>query len=137
SVDVKAATITVTMGGGRGTDAVEKPYSLTKDVEVAIGSGGGGRSSGPTGLFKEGRLTDLAEGVAVSLTLTADQKTVESILAEEPTVRGLLKAVDAKKNTLTISGSPRGRDPGAEDQTWTVAANAEIALDNGRGLRHS
>ncbi len=138
SVDVKAATITVSMGGGRGTDPVEKMYPLAKDVEVAVGSGGGGRLSGPAGLLKEGKLTDLAEGITVSLTLAADQKTVESILAEEPTIRGLLKSVDFKKNTLTLSRPTRGRGEAVdEEQTYTVATNADITLDTGRGLRHS
>jgi RNA polymerase sigma factor (sigma-70 family) len=137
SVDVKAATISVTIGGGRGADPVDKTYALAKDVEVAVGSSGGARFSGATGLLKEGKLADLTEGLGVSLLLSADQKTVESILAEEPTVHGLLKAVDAKQNKLTISSPKRGRDADAEEHTYSVAANAEIALDNGRGLRHS
>jgi hypothetical protein len=135
SVDVGAGVITVAMGGGRDAPPTEKTYSLAKNVEVAIGGGGDGRLSG--GLFKEGKLADLSEGIVVSLTLTADQKAVESILAEAPTVRGVLKSVDAKKGTLTVSRAARGRDAGDEEQTYTAAANIEVALDSGRAIRHA
>ena len=55
----------------------------------------------------------------MTLTLSADQKAVESILAEGPIVRGVLKGVDAEKHTLAISmaqgrGEPAAR-PGQHD----------------------
>ncbi len=138
---VAAGAITLSFGPGRDREpAPDKTYSLAKNVEVAIGSGGRG---GVGGLFKEGKLADLAAGISVTLTLTADQKKVESILAEGPTVRGILKAVDAKKNTVTISQAAqpareRGEQPAAgEEKTYAVAAGAEIAVDDGRGRRFS
>jgi hypothetical protein len=132
-VDATAGTIAVTVGEGRDAPPTEKAFSLAKNVEVAIdGSGGMGRG----GLFKEGKLSDLAAGVRIALTLSADQKTVESILAETPTVRGQLKAVDAAKKTLTI-GQTAGRDQAGEDKTYSLAADAEVAVDDGRGRRLS
>lgn len=129
SVDVAAGTITVSLGEGR-EGVKEKTFALAKNVEVAIGAVAAGRAS----LFKEGKLADLAAGTRVGLTLSADQKTAESIAAEGPIVRGQLKAVDAAKNTLTIA-MQAGRDQPGEEKTFTVAAGAEIAIDDGRGRR--
>ena len=141
SMDAGAGTLTISVpvGGGREARAVREPapqdktFPLAKTVEVAIG-GDFGRGGG---LFKEGKLADLTAGVRVGLTLSADEKTVESILAEEPTVRGRLTGVDATKNTLTISGAPSRREEAGEEKTYAVAPDAEIAVNDGRGTRFS
>jgi hypothetical protein len=130
---VDAGTITVTIGGGRETAPSEKTYSIAKDVEVCIGGGGGFRAGG---LFREAKLADLSAGTSVGLSLTADLKTVEAIMAEEPMVRGVLKSVDAKKNSLTVS-LMAGREESPEAASYQLAADAEIAVDDGRGKRHS
>jgi hypothetical protein len=149
SVDAGAGTITITISAGERRDGREgrerqapvttdRTYSLAKDVEVASGSGFG---RGGGGLFKEVRLADLAAGVRVSLTLSADEKSVDSILAEGPTVRGQIKAVDGAKNSLTIllPSQQRGREEpaAAEEKTYTLTPDAEIAVDTGRGGRFS
>jgi Cu/Ag efflux protein CusF len=134
SVDVAARTITLSTGGGRETPPTEKTYSLAKNVEVAIGIGMGRTP----GVFKEAKLADLSAGLAVQLSLMADQKTVDSILAENPTVRGLLKAVDAKKRTLKVALAASQREPvGTEEHSYGLAADAEILVDDGRGRRFS
>lgn len=143
TVDAKA--ITITYGGGRtreGGDvpATEKTFILAKNVEICIGAGGGFR--GGAG-FREAKLADLATGVMVHLALTADQKAVDAVIAEEPTVRGILKAIDAKKNMLTVTvagagGRERGAEAAAnEETTYAIAADAEVAIDDGRGRRFS
>ena len=134
SVDAGAGTITVSIGEGR-EPTTDKTFTLSKNVEVVVGAnlGRGGFSGG---LFKEGKLADLAAGVRITLALSADQQTVESALAEEPTVRGQLKAVDATRNTITIS-FPAGREQVGEEKTYPVAPDAEIAVDDGRGRRFS
>ncbi len=129
---VDAGAITIAMGGGRDVAPTEKSYALAKDVEIAFGSAFRFVSA-----VREGKLKDLSAGITVSLSLSADQKNVESILAEEPTARGMLKAVDAKKRTLTITSPPTQREQPGEDKTYTVAADAEIAIDDGRGRRFS
>jgi hypothetical protein len=131
SIDTGAGTITVSTGERRGEPVVDKTYSLAKNVEVAIGA-----SSGRGGLFKEGKLADLTAGVGITLTLSADEKTVESILAEEPSVRGRLTAVDTAKNTLTMSVAVR-RDQEGEERTYALAPDVEVAVDDGRGSRFS
>jgi hypothetical protein len=152
SADAGAGTIIVTVPTGDGRAARErreqpmtsdKTFSLAKDVEIASPSRGGfsfGR--GGSGLFKAVKLTDLAPGVNVALTLSPDEKTVTSVLAEGPMVRGQLKLVDAAKNSLTITspgrgGRERGEPPTAEEKSYTVAPDAEIAIDDGRGGRFS
>ena len=90
-------------------------------------------SRGP-GLFKEARLADLAAGTTVRLSLSADQKVVDNIIAEEPTLRGVLKTVDARKNTLVLS-MQAGREPAAEEKSFVLASDAEIVVDDGRGRR--
>lgn len=137
SVDVKTGTITLTTGGGREAAPTEKTFSLTKNVEVCVPAGGGLRSGG---VFKEIKLTDITEGMTVSLGLSGEQ--VDAIIADEPTVKGILKTVDVKKNTLTVNQGPgagAGRGEAAPDveKTYTITADTEIAVDDGRGRRHS
>jgi RNA polymerase sigma factor (sigma-70 family) len=131
SVDTTANTISVAVGGDRLNPPAEKTFALAKDLEVAFGHGGG---RGQVAL-KPGKLSDLPSGAQVLLSLSADQKTVVSILAEGPVVRGLLKTVDANKGTLTVVTS-QGRDNG-DEKTVSVAKNAEIGIDDGHGRRFS
>jgi hypothetical protein len=137
AVDAAGLKITIAVPPGRdaGRDAppTETTFALAKDVEVALGSGGFGRGAG---FFREGKLNQITPGTMVSLTLTADKKTVDSILAEEPTVHGKLKSVDAGKNTITILVGARGgreREASEEEQSFSVAKDAEIVMDEGRG----
>jgi len=148
SVDAGAGTITITVAvaqPGEGRErrdpvTMDKTFSLAKEVEVASGSGFG-RGGPGGGLFKEVKLADLSAGVRVSLTLSADQKTVESIVAEGPLVHGQIKTVDGTKNSLTLllPARQRGREEAAvgEEKTYTLSPDAEIAVDNGRGGRFS
>lgn len=132
SIDAAKGILVLTMPARR-EEAAEKSYALAKTVEVGVGSGGRGR-----GTIKEGKLADLTPGVMVSLTLSADEKTVEFIVAEGPMVRGLLKAVDAEKKTLTVTVGSRGREEAVEEEkTYAVDPNAEIGADDGRGKRFS
>jgi hypothetical protein len=126
-----AAAGTVTIATGRGREATpDSTYAVAKDAEVVVGSGRG------RGLFHAVKLADLPAGTVVSLALSADQKTVEALVAEEPSVQGVLKSVDAAKNTLTV-GQGGGREPVAEETTYALAPHAEIAVDDGRGRRLS
>jgi small nuclear ribonucleoprotein (snRNP)-like protein len=134
TVDATAGTITVTAFEGREV-AAEKTYTLAKDAEVALGPGGGDRRG--VVLMKEGKLTDLTAGCTVNLILSAEEK-VETILVEGPTVRGVLKSVDAANNMLSISlFADRRREEPPEEKSYTVAREAEVALDDGRGRRFS
>lgn len=139
SVDATAGMMTVVLaegrtGGAERTDAVERSYPVAKTAEVVVG-GGAGRGS--YFVAKEAKLSDLTAGVIVALILTADQAVVETIVAEGPILRGQLKAVDASKNTLTVSVAGSTREQPIDDKTYTLASDAEIAVDDGRGRRFS
>ncbi len=138
AVDATAGMITVTLfdgrGGGDRTAAVERSYPVAKMVEVVVG---GGIGRGGYSVAKEAKLSDLTVGVTVALTLTTDQAVVEGIVAEGPQVRGVLKTVDAGKNSLTISFPGSSREQSAEEKTYTLASDAEVAIDDGRGRRFS
>jgi hypothetical protein len=147
SVDAGKGTITISVPVDQPRDAerrapatTDKTFPVAKNVEVATGAGAGGGRSERGGLFyKEVKLADLAEGVKVSLSMSPDQKTVEGILAEGPTVHGQLKAIDAGKGSLTILFSTGGGREGSteEEKTFTLLPDAEIAVDDGRGSRFS
>ena len=132
AVDAAAGTITVMQFEGRQGPPVEKTYKLAKDVEVAVDSGGGRR-----GAFREAKLADLPPDGQVGLTLSPDQTTVESIVADGPMVRGRLKEVDAAKKSLTVTVFPNRRDQEEEEKSFTLAPGAEIGADDGRGRRFS
>jgi RNA polymerase sigma factor (sigma-70 family) len=135
AVDVNKGTITVDTADGR-REIVEKTFAVSKTAEVAVGSGLG---RGGRGTFREGKLADLAPGAMVVLQLDAEQKTVESIAAEGPTVRGVIKAVDADKKTVTLTmpgHQARGRGeeaPPPEEKTYTLGPKTEIGVDDGQG----
>ncbi len=133
AVDASAGTITVMQFERRQEPPVEKTYKLAKDVEVAMDAAGGGRR----GALKEAKLAELPLEAPVGLQLSADQTTVESIVAEGPVVRGRLKEVDAAKKTLTLTIFPTRRDQDEEEKSFAVAAGAEIGIDDGRGRRFS
>ena len=128
---IKDKQITLSIGEGRDAAATERSWPLSEDVEVAIGTSRGG-------IFKKANTADLLPGTHVGLTLSADQKTVEAIVAESPTERGVLQAVDPVKKTITVKQQTfRDRNAIGAEKVYTVAADAEIAMDDGRGRRYS
>jgi RNA polymerase sigma factor (sigma-70 family) len=134
AVDADKGTITLTLRFDRREEsAEEKTFTLAKNAEVAISSGMGRRG----GAYREGKLADLAPGAAAVLYLSADQKAVEAVLAEGPTVRGLIKAVDGGKNTVTIDLHAGRGGEGGDEKTYPVSKKAEVAVDDGRGKMFS
>ena len=133
-VDAKAATITIATFDARrdSREPIEKTFALAKEVEIALSMGVDRR-----GHFKEGKLADLAAGAPIGLTLSADEKFVEAIVAESPVVRGVIKFVDADKRSITIMTRPGRGGEGDEERSYTVAPDAEVAVDDGLGRRFS
>ena len=129
AVDAMAGTITLTFAMGREA-ATEKTFTLAKNAEIVV-------AANRPGLFREIKLSDLSAGVLVSLTMSADQSKVESLIAEGPMVRAQIKSVNVEKKSVTVSSmAGRGGEPG-EDMTYTLAADAEIAIDDGSAQRFS
>lgn len=133
AVDATAGRITVAVAEAR-QPATERSFTLAKDVEVAIGDATPRRTFVA---FREGKLSDLVAGCTVTLALAADEQTVDSILAEGPMVRAALKRIDTATNTLTVTIPPTQRDQVAEDKSYTLAHDAEVGIDDGRGRRFS
>ncbi|HKI30904.1 MAG TPA: RNA polymerase sigma factor [Gemmataceae bacterium] len=134
AVDVDKASITLTLHSDRRDEsAEEKTFTLAKTAEVGIGTGLGRRG----GAYREAKLADIAPGALAVLHLGTDQKTVEAVLAEGPTVRGLIKAVDGGKNTVTIDSHAGRGGEGGEEKTYAVSKTAEVAVDDGRGKSFS
>jgi hypothetical protein len=131
AVDTAKATLTVAIGGGRDRAAEEKTFSLAKDVEVCVVSSRG------FGLFKEAKLSDIAEGTVVGLSLSADKKSVDSIVADEPVVRGVVKSADATSNTLVLTTRGPGREAEVQEKSYALSPTAEVVIDDGRGRRFS
>jgi RNA polymerase sigma factor (sigma-70 family) len=107
SLDFEQNTVTVAHQKGKDT------FTVAKDATIRIDG-------------KQGNLVGLPPGSVVTLNLLADQKTARSIHAERPQVSGVVKAVDAQRNTLTVE------DTGAE-KTFTVAKDAKVEVDGRRG----
>jgi RNA polymerase sigma factor (sigma-70 family) len=104
----------------------EKTFALASDVMILLDDGTGDRLG-----FRQGKLADLTEGAVVTLRLSGDRHQVVRIWVEGPTVRGILKAVDAANRTLTATLDGKKGEPAA-DRTFAVAANARLFLDGGK-----
>ena len=94
-------------------NAEEKTCTVTKDAKVEIDG-------------KPGNLADVAVGYSVILHLTVDGKAVWSIQATGPLSGGDVKAVDAAKNTLTVTNQ-------LGEQTFDVAKDINIVIDGKSG----
>jgi hypothetical protein len=123
AVDVSRNTMTIYPGK---KVAGEKTFDLAKDAKVFLDDGTGEKTG-----FQEGKLADLADGVVVTLRLSADQKQVVRIWVEGPTVQGVLKAADPANHTITASVALTKGEP-AVDRTFAVAKNVNVFIDDGR-----
>ena len=91
-------------------------------------------AAGRRGCAGKSSRADLLPGTMVHLFLSADQKTVDAVIAEEPTAHGVIKAVDVKKNTLTVTvGGGGARDRGGEP---AANAGSDLHARCGCGDRH-
>lgn len=73
----------------------------------------------------------------VTARLSTDLKQVQFILAEGPTYQGLIKAIEPTKNSLTLTTRPARGDDGGEEHALTIATDAQVYIDDGRGRRLS
>jgi RNA polymerase sigma factor (sigma-70 family) len=112
AVDVENRTIT--FDEKARSEVAGKTFTLAKDAGIAIDG-------------KPGSLSAVPPGSVVSMRLWVDRETVGQVFAVGPEVpgTGLVKAVDAAKNTLTV-----------DDTTYPVAKDANIAV-NGKAAKLS
>jgi RNA polymerase sigma factor (sigma-70 family) len=106
---VDVANNTVTFDAKGAADVAGKTFRVLPDASVAIDG-------------QPGKLSDVPPGSFVNVTLTVDQQVVRSVAAQGPRVAGVVKAVDAGKNTITV-----------DDTTYAVAQGTDIVIDGKRG----
>jgi hypothetical protein len=113
SVDAGQSSVIVSTFS-RADGRSEKTYEVAKDAKILQHG-------------KEAKLGDLKKGNQIALTLSADQKTVVSIIVGTPPTSAPLKSVDAGQNTITviIGGGRREK----QDKTYQVAKDAKIIID--------
>jgi RNA polymerase sigma factor (sigma-70 family) len=104
---VDAEKRTITFDDKARTEVAGKTFAVAKNANITIDG-------------KPGKLADLPAGSYVGVWLCVDRQTVGTINASGPAVPGvgLVKAVDAEKNVITV-----------EDKTYPVATNANIVID--------
>ena len=114
---VDGAKNTITIVGREGDKTIE----LAKDVKVSIDDGKGDKAPP-----KQGKFADLTIGGMVTFRLSLDQKTVVAVHAAGASIDGILKTVDAAKNTITVTVMVKGEP--AVDRTFAVAQDARIHI---------
>jgi hypothetical protein len=103
AADAEKNTLTVARKEGETT------FPVAKDAVIVVDG-------------KPGKLAGILKEASVNMTLSADQKTARRIDAEGPTFGGVVKAVDAEKNTLTVARKE-------DETTFPVAKDARIRID--------
>jgi RNA polymerase sigma factor (sigma-70 family) len=119
AADGTKGTLTATISI-KGEPDMDRVFAVAKNAAVYIDDGK------PVDKTKPPGLDDLPPGARVALRLSLDGQSVVTIRAEGSTVHGTVKAVDAAKNTLTLS------DKIQEEKTYNVAKDAPVFLD-GKG----
>src|SRR5262249_47629874 len=96
---------TITFDDRARAGVAGKTFALAGDANVVIDG-------------KPGQLADLPAGSYVDLFLRVDRQTVGALRARGPTVHGVVKAVEAGKNVITVDGN-----------TSPVANDANIVIE--------
>jgi RNA polymerase sigma factor (sigma-70 family) len=123
-------TVTGSVAGNAGNDSItlrdkegDKTFTVAKDVRILIDE------------KTAGKLTDLIDGTAAQLRLSADQATAFEVRAEGPSFRGTVKALDPDKNTITLTiGAKEG--VGGEDKEFKLTKETVVLTEiNGAALK--
>src|SRR5262249_27137662 len=123
AVDGDQNTITITISP-KGQPAADRTFSLVRSAVVSIDDGKPkDKSKNKTKPSPTQRLADVPIGAHVRLRLTEDKQSVAAVVAEGPTLHGTIKAVNAAKNTVTLSVKAQG------ERTYNVLENAVVLLD--------
>jgi hypothetical protein len=106
AVDAGKGTLTLTTKEGK------KTFAVARGAAVELGGG-----------KKKAQLADLPAGSEVTLRLSLDQTAALWLRAEGPTIHGAVKAVDARKNTLTVTTK-------VGERTFVLAREAWVSVDD-------
>ncbi|HKB42697.1 MAG TPA: hypothetical protein VKD72_40080, partial [Gemmataceae bacterium] len=113
AVDADKLSVTISTFTRQTGASTDKSYPVAKDAKVMQDG-------------KEVKLGELKKGARATLMLSADQKSVVSVSVSGNTTQVPLKAVDADKNTITITAETR---QGKVDRTYQVAKDAKVTVD--------
>jgi small nuclear ribonucleoprotein (snRNP)-like protein len=111
AVDNEKSVITLSSFRKGEQIGAESSYPVKKDAQVFL-------------YGKEAKLNDLAKGLQVVAKLSRDRKEVGIITAQGPTVQGVVKAVDAANNTVTVLIASKGK--AGEEKTFNVVKEAPV-----------
>lgn len=114
AVDTTKMTLTLTTRIAKDGGAGEAKTFEVKDARIVISDGKKEKVAG-----KDAQLDDLKVGCPAVLQLSLDQKSVVSIRAEGPSIRGTVQKVDAGKKSLTVLVQASKEGTGTE-QTYDV-----------------
>src|SRR5262249_17843126 len=128
-VDAKGGTITLLLSSGKTKEVTDQKITVGSDATIAIDDGTGGKDKEKA--VKASKLEDLTAGALVSVKLSGDMKTAKQVLARGPSVRGTVKSVDAKKNTITVEVHDGAKGEKGSEKTFEVAKDAHVTLDGG------
>jgi RNA polymerase sigma factor (sigma-70 family) len=119
-IRVSGPTVHGVVSGQAGTDTLtirtklgEQTLSLARDVRVVIEG------------TRAGKLTELVDGTVVALRLSADKTAVLAMDAEGPSFQGIVKTVDADKQTITLTIGGKG-GVGGEDRTFPLTRDTKV-----------
>jgi RNA polymerase sigma factor (sigma-70 family) len=123
-------TVTGTVAGNAGNDSItlsgkegDKTFAVAKDARILIAE------------KTAGKLTDLIDGTAAQLRLSADQATALEVRAEGPSFQGTVKLLDSDKNSITLTiGAKNGM--GGEDKEFKLTKETVVLTEiNGAALK--
>jgi hypothetical protein len=103
----------------------EKTYTLGKEVPVTVDEKAGGR------------LADLIEGSVASLRLAANKSMVLEIHARGPNYHGIVKGVDADKDTITLLVGSKNGEGGENKEFKTSKDTVVLFAETGEKIKLS
>lgn len=121
--EVDPAKRTLTLVWGDKGNRQEKTVTISKDVKVLLHEGKN-KNDPP----QEGSLANLAAGQSVTLYLSTDSKTVETILPTALRLSGTVQRVDLAKRTLTLKVKD---NKGAAERTVRFEPETRVLLNDG------
>jgi hypothetical protein len=123
SVDAEKRMLTVATKDKQSGQQGAQSYAVAADATVVFL---GHEKKGET----PGKLSDLKEGMGVTLRMSEDGKTVVAIRVAAPTAQGVVKGVDAAKNTITVTIGAKNT---AMDVTYELDKAATVQIDGKSG----
>jgi RNA polymerase sigma factor (sigma-70 family) len=116
-------TVTGSVAGNAGNDSItlrdkegDKTFTVAKGARILIDD------------KTTGKLTDLIDGTAAQLRLSADQASALEIRAEGPSFQGTVKALDLDKNTVTLTIGAKG-GVGGEDKEFKLTKETVVLTE--------